>query len=331
MTDMYDDRRPTDRSATAQPDTALRDTARPDTALPDTAQPDTSSPDTSLPDTSLPDTSLPNADRPDPVLVRPYVGPAPDRPGRGPAEAPTVIQPAIVDEPPTPLPSPPPRRTRLGVPLRLSILAAGLAIALAVAGWLVYSPDEHTSQPAAVLPQFTPDLPADPASVSARASASHSPSPSASSSSASASPSAGASSSPSASPPTTSTLAPPPAADRTGKVTAASGRCLALGGLLGTNGSPVQVATCVDLPAQQFTLARDGTLRVSGRCAQVTGDATVHIAGCGSSAAEQWRAGPSHALVNPSTNRCLTDPGTAGATAKVTACTGGGTQSWTLP
>jgi len=114
-------------------------------------------------------------------------------------------------------------------------------------------------------------------------------------------------------------------------VTAASGRCLALGGLLGMDGSPVQVTGCVDLPAQQFTLAGDGTLRVSGRCAQVTGDGTVHIAGCGGAASQQWRSGPSHSLVNPSTGRCLTDPGTAGATTKVTTCSGAGDQSWALP
>ena len=309
MTDMHDDRSATDRS----------DSARPDPVRPDTAPPPGAAPPLG--------TAPPSSGRPDPVLVRPYVGPAPNRPGRGPADAPTVIQPAIVDEP-LPPPSPPPRRARLGVPPRLLILAGGLAVALAVAGWLVFSPDRHTSQPGAVLPQFTTTLPADPTNASARASASHSPSPSPSSSSASPS---SASSAPSASVSAASTLAPPPAADRTGKVTAASGRCLALGGLLGIDGSPVQVSGCVDLPAQQFTLASDGTLRVSGRCAQVTGDATIHIAGCSSATAEQWRAGPSHSLVNPSTNRCLTDPGTVGATTKVTACTGGGNQSWTLP
>ena len=294
MTDMHDDRPTTDRSETVRPDTAL-----------------------------------PKSERPDPVLVRPYVGPAPEQPGRGPADAPTVIQPAIADEP-SPPPPPPTRRTRLGVPPRLLILAGGLAVALALAGWLVFAPERHTSQPGAVLPQFTTKLPADPANASGRPSASHSPSPSARSSSAS--PSADAPASPSGSRSPASTLAPPPpAADRTGKVTAASGRCLALGGLLGIDGSPVQVTGCVDLPAQSFTLATDGTLRVSGRCAQVTGDATIHIAGCGSSAAQQWRAGPAHSLVNPSTNQCLTDPGTAGATTKVTTCTGTSTQSWTLP
>ena len=303
MTDMHDDRPTTDRPTTDRPTTDRSDAVRPDTALP-------------------------KADRPDPVLVRPYVGPVPEKPGRGPADAPTVIQPAIVDEPLPPLPAPP-RRPRLGVPPRLLILAGGLAVALAIAGWLVFAPDQHTSQPGAVLPQFTTTLPADPTNASARASASHSPSPSPSSSSPS--PSASASSSRSASAPATSTLAPPPAADRTGKVTAASGRCLALGGLFGTDGSPVQVTGCVDLPAQQFTLAGDGTLRVSGHCAQVTGDATIRIAGCGSAAAQQWRAGPSHSLVNPSTNRCLTDPGTVGATTKATTCTGGSAQSWTLP
>jgi hypothetical protein len=242
-----------------------------------------------------------------------------------------VIQPAVVDEPLPPPPPGAPRRPRLGVPLRLLILAGGLAVALALAGWLIFAPEKHTSQPGTVLPQFTTRLPADPINASGRRSASHSPSPAPSSSSASPSSSAGVSASARASLSPAPTLAPPPAADRTGKVTAASGRCLALGGLLGMDGSPVQVTGCVDVPTQSFTLAADGTLRVSGRCAQVTGDGTVHIAGCGSSAAEQWRAGPAHSLVNPSTDQCLTDPGAAGATTKVTTCTGAGTQSWTVP
>ena len=273
------------------------------------------------------------ADRPDPVLVRPYIGPVPDQPGRDPADAPTMVVPVIVDEPPPDLA--PPRRLRRGrgLALRLLALVAGVAVALAVAGWLIFAPPADNTQPGAVLPHFKATLPADPTDpASARASASHSPSPSASASSPSASASAPVSAS-AATPSTgaTATLAPPPASDRTGSVQAASGRCLALGGLLGLDGSPVQVTGCANLAVQRFTLASDGTLRVSGRCAQATGDGTVHIQQCGDAAAAQWRAGSANSLVNPSTGQCLTDPGQTGATTRVTSCTGASDQSWTLP
>jgi hypothetical protein len=278
----------------------------------------------------------PAADRPDPVLVRPYVKPAPAKPARGPADAPTVLQPAIVDDTEV-LPvvtDQAPKRRGLARPLalRLLVLIGGTALALAVAGWLIFHPAPDTIQPGAALPEFRATLPADSGAGSARPSLSVSPSASTSTSvSPSASASASASSSPSASVSPSATLAPPPASDRTGAVKAASGRCLAMGGLLGLDGSPVQVTGCADLPAQKFTLATDGTLRVSGRCAQATADSTVHIAQCDDAASSQWRSGPARSLVNPATGRCLTDPGQLGATAHVAACTAAADQSWSLP
>ncbi|BCJ48861.1 hypothetical protein Asp14428_03360 [Actinoplanes sp. NBRC 14428] len=131
--------------------------------------------------------------------------------------------------------------------------------------------------------------------------------------------------------PPSATLAPPPAADRTGTIASAGGRCLSLGGLLGIDGSPVQVAGCTGFTAQTFTLAADGTLRVSGRCAQVTDDGEVRSTGCDGRQSAQWRAGPGGSLVNPATGRCLSDPGTPGANTRVADCTGGADQRWTLP
>ncbi|WP_433301546.1 ricin-type beta-trefoil lectin domain protein [Actinoplanes sp. CA-030573] len=284
--------------------------------------------------------------RPDPVLVRPYIKPVSGRPARDPSEAPTVVQPAVVDDTSElpPVAEPPARRRGMLRPLglRLLVLVGGVAVALAVAGWLIFHPAPDETQPGAALPpQEHRALPADAASSAARASASASasasvsPSSSLSSSpSASVDPSAGVSapSSPSGSLPPSATLAPPPAADRTGSVKAASGRCLALGGLLGIDGSPVQVSGCADLPAQRFTLASDGTLRVSGRCAEATGDGTVRIAGCdGAGGSAQWRAGPASSLVNAANGGCLSDPGRAGATTRVAGCSGGSDQSWALP
>jgi hypothetical protein len=194
----------------------------------------------------------------------------------------------------------------------------GVAAALAIAGYMIFVPDDVAVQPSTALPEYSAAAPGKPAPTSAHSSPSarHSRSPSAS-----------ASSSPSASPSASTTSA----SDRTGAVTAASGRCLALGGLFGLDGSPILVNTCADVDAQHFTLATDGTLRVGGKCAQSTSDGTVRIAGCADQAGGQWRAGASNSLVNPSTGQCLTDPGSAGATTRVSACTGADDQSWSLP
>lgn len=131
--------------------------------------------------------------------------------------------------------------------------------------------------------------------------------------------------------PPPATLAPPPTTDRTGAVTAAGGRCLMLGGILALDGSPIQVSGCSGVSYQSFTLATDGTLRVAGRCAQVTGDGDIRSVRCDDRESAQWRAGPGGTLVNPATGHCLTDPGSSGGTTKASACTGEASQSWTLP
>src|SRR3954469_2987939 len=90
-------------------------------------------------------------EQPDPVLVRPYVKNVPAQSTRGPSDAPTVIQPAIVDEPAEPTAPDPRRRRGAGLAralgLRLLALIAGVAIALAVAGYLIFAPKDDTTQP----------------------------------------------------------------------------------------------------------------------------------------------------------------------------------------
>ncbi|GAA3919776.1 RICIN domain-containing protein [Actinoplanes auranticolor] len=127
------------------------------------------------------------------------------------------------------------------------------------------------------------------------------------------------------------TLSPPPGTARTGAITAAGGRCLFLGGILGLDGAPVQTSGCADVSYQRWTLATDGTLMVANRCAAVSGDGSVRIGDCDDRPAAQWRAGPGGSLVNPQTGRCLTDPGALATPVTVTDCTGAATQTWTLP
>jgi len=294
--------------------------------------------------------------REDPVLVRPYVKAVAEA-ERAPDEQPetwpeaavlpvepddTLVQPAVRDEPPVSA------KPRFGLhPLaRAGIFVGGAALALGVVGYLILGPasDPGLPQPGVALPAAPGQAPLDPSigsvGPSGKASPSTSASPSASPSASAVSPSASlrslvpssapAGSAPPSAAPADPTLTPPASA-RTGKITAASGRCLARGGIFGGDGSPVQVAGCLDVSVQTFTLATDGTLRVGDRCAAPSSDGTVRTGACGDGDAGQWRAGPDGTLINSSGGGCLTDPGRAGSTTTVTGCSGAATQSWTLP
>jgi hypothetical protein len=287
-------------------------------------------------------------ERIDPVLVRPYVNTGPDEPAQSddPSEdrpedqppedeQPTAIQPAIV-LPPLPEPAEP-KSYAMHWALRLLVLVIGVAVALAIVAYFVRGAGSHDDArrgPSASLPAVGPAAPivGNEPSTSARpsVSASHSTSPSPS---LSLSPSPTVKQSVSQRPAgATPTLAPPPASDRTGRVGAASGRCLALGGLLGIDGSPIETASCSGGTSQKFTLTTDGTLQVASRCAVTSDDGSVRSDGCGSSGdGAQWRAGPNGSLVNPSSGLCLTDPGRSGATTRAATCTGDDSQRWTLP
>ena len=261
----------------------------------------------------------------------------------------TAALPAVAG-PPTAPPPAPGDRAGLPVGLRIGVFVLGVGLALGVAAYFVlgFGVEHRAPMPSTALPAVDGRLPIAPsaagsAATTAPASPSLSPSPGTVPASASQQPlvpvpSSGAASAPPP-PPVTSaaptgetteepTAAPPPVA-RTGQFTAASGRCLALGGLLGLDGSPVQVAGCRGGSAQTFTLDTDGSLRVGGRCARPTGDGTVRIDGCGDADAGQWRAGADGTLV--SSSGCLTDPGRSGATTRVAACSGAAEQTWTLP
>jgi hypothetical protein len=290
-------------------------------------------------------------DRDDPVLVRPYVTTSADTTELDaveptwpdPDKGDTAVQPAVAEAAPE---EPPARTERFGPhpALRLAIFGGGVVLALAVAGYLVFGPgnDPKLPQPGAALPAMPAQAPI-PDSSAAAGSAAPSASVSASASasvSASASPSLSVSASqqvlqpvtpgattPAASPsaePTTT----PPATDRTGAITAASGRCLARGGLFGIDGSPVQVANCSGSDAQTFTLTTSGTLQVDGKCAATTGDGSVRIGSCDN--ATSWRTGEGGSLV-AGDGKCLTDPGRSGATTTVKECAGSDEQNWSLP
>lgn len=288
-------------------------------------------------------------EREDPALVRPYISTEPCGGSAGAdRRAETWPEPAAVPEDhtremaPVPAPAPEPdpaARNSALLRQRLIVLAGigGLALLAVVAFVMVGSPDGDDPppnvRPSLAAPSVTGALGAAPAaSTKARSTPpSSSRSPAADTNPArNATPSTRNAVGQATNAPPSATLAPPPDPARTGAITAASGRCLTLGGLFALDGSPVQTASCTGGRSQRWTRASDGTLVVADKCAHVSADGTVRIGACDESPAAQWRAGPNGSLVNPETGRCLTEPGTVGAATQVTACTGAADQRWKL-
>ncbi|MFI7599996.1 ricin-type beta-trefoil lectin domain protein [Actinoplanes sp. NPDC049681] len=288
----------------------------------------------------------------DPVLVRPYLSSDPAGQGDRPEETwpepatepgdppqPTAGEPAEVRPP---LPGEAPGRASALRRQRLIVLAGVAVLALAGTALVIAgSRDDRALPEARPGPATTGSPGAGPVASNPRTAASRPSAPPVPSARATTGPAPartaavpaarGGRHSASPAPPPSATLAPPPRTDRTGAITSAGGRCLTLGGLLGIDGSPIEVAGCGGVSPQSFTLATDGTLRVSGRCAQVARDGDIRTIGCDDRESSQWRAGPHGSLVNPATGHCLTDPGTPGATVRAEPCTGAAEQRWTLP
>jgi hypothetical protein len=296
------------------------------------------------------------ADDGDPLLVRPYVAGSPADSGTTwPSAAAKASGRAPVHHAPTPiaLPGAPVAPARKGRRRVLILAGAGVAavVALATAGFAAFGPDDAGTRRTGAPAAGPVPSPAD--SISAPAVPGTSRSPSGTGESAVAPSPAGLAAPPPRTVSTTAskpgpttpsaktaprspaaTLSPVPAADRVGTIVGAGNLCLDLDGAVPFDGNVIQVFVCNGSGAQSWTLAADGTLRVLGKCAQVTADATVHVIGCDLRTAAQWRAGRNRSLVNVGTNQCLADPqnGTrSGADVLVAACTGAADEQWTLP
>ena len=106
-----------------------------------------------------------------------------------------------------------------------------------------------------------------------------------------------------------------------------------------TNSNPIQIYTCNNTGAQQWTVATNGTLQVLGGCMDVTQSGTangtlVQYYQCNNTGAQQWTAQSNGELVNPESGKCLDDPGSSTTPATqldISTCTGGSNQIWHLP
>jgi hypothetical protein len=127
--------------------------------------------------------------------------------------------------------------------------------------------------------------------------------------------------------------APDPQTARTGPVRGQNGLCLDLGAGGAVDNAQVLMVGCTGSATQTWTLATDGTLRVSDKCAVRAGDSTVHIVGCVGQVQARWSTS-GQLLINAADDGCLTDPSGGsrpGTGVLVAGCNGSAAQRWSLP
>ncbi|MBV9795843.1 MAG: ricin-type beta-trefoil lectin domain protein [Actinobacteria bacterium] len=126
----------------------------------------------------------------------------------------------------------------------------------------------------------------------------------------------------------------------TGPIVGYGGLCVDVRGANSTNFTPVQVYTCNNTNAQQWTVVQAGsTLHALGKCLDINGGGTadgttVDLYDCNNTAAQVFIPQSNGSLYNPQSNKCLDDTGwstTPGTQLEIWDCTGGANQQWSLP
>jgi hypothetical protein len=108
-------------------------------------------------------------------------------------------------------------------------------------------------------------------------------------------------------PPTASSGPTPlPITPRTGSlIVTSNGKCLDDKSGVTTEGNPIQAFTCNASTAQRASYRADGTLQILGKCVKQSGS-TVQLRTCDTSTAGAWYFRSDKALVNRSSQQCLT-------------------------
>jgi Ricin-type beta-trefoil lectin domain/Glycosyl hydrolases family 16 len=126
----------------------------------------------------------------------------------------------------------------------------------------------------------------------------------------------------------------------TGPITGYDGLCVDARGASSANYTPVQVYTCNNTPAQQWTVVEAGsTLHALGKCMDIdaggTADGTVvDLYDCNTTAAQVFIPQSDGTLYNPQSGKCLDDPNsstTPGTQLQIWDCSGNANQQWNLP
>ena len=125
----------------------------------------------------------------------------------------------------------------------------------------------------------------------------------------------------------------------TGPITGYQGLCVDVRGANSANFTPVQVYTCNNTNAQQWTVVAAGsTLQALGKCMDINGGGTadgttVDLYDCNNTAAQVFIPQSNGALYNPQSGKCLDDTGYGGSGTQLQIwdCSGNANQQWNLP
>ncbi|MFD6531010.1 ricin-type beta-trefoil lectin domain protein [Streptomyces sp. NPDC060184] len=116
-----------------------------------------------------------------------------------------------------------------------------------------------------------------------------------------------------------------------------SGRCLAVSGGKGRDGSPLEIRDCsTSSAAQRWSIRSDGTIRAFGLCMDAAGASTsngtvVQLANCNGGPAQQFDLNYRHDLVSSLANRCVDVTGGYtgnGSRLQLWDCNGHDNQKW---
>ncbi|MFC8871705.1 PQQ-dependent sugar dehydrogenase [Streptomyces sp. NPDC057148] len=125
----------------------------------------------------------------------------------------------------------------------------------------------------------------------------------------------------------------------TGPVRGVNGKCLDVDNAGTADGTAVQLWSCNQSSAQEWTVGGDGTLKALGKCLDVSGggsaDGTrVQLWTCNGTGAQKWAAQPDGTVRNPQSGKCLDASGGTwndGTPVHLWTCHTGPNQKWTLP
>ncbi|WP_197517504.1 glycoside hydrolase family 66 protein [Microbacterium karelineae] len=123
-----------------------------------------------------------------------------------------------------------------------------------------------------------------------------------------------------------------------GNVVTKAAHCLDVAGGSTANGTAIQLWSCADVPAQDWTF-ENGQLKALGRCLDLEAGGTsngtlAHLWDCNTSPSQQWERTAHSQYHNAASGRCLDadGEGTAdGTRVHIWDCHTGPSQKWTLP
>ncbi|MER6346080.1 PQQ-dependent sugar dehydrogenase [Streptomyces sp. NPDC001532] len=126
---------------------------------------------------------------------------------------------------------------------------------------------------------------------------------------------------------------------RTGAVKGVNGKCLDVDGAATADGTKIQLWTCNNSSAQNWTVGADGTFKALGKCLDVSGGATadgtkIQLWTCNGTAAQKWTPQSDGTVRNPQSGKCLDASGGTwndGTPVHLWTCHTGANQKWTLP